>query len=112
RPGDQHRMVPLEQNHVAVISQHKEAMSTLASIVLAGGRGRRLAGVTGGIPKQFWAPPGRRPLLEETLERLAPLSDPAHVVTVVDASHRPYVEMLRRRGVSSSVLYQPADRGT
>jgi mannose-1-phosphate guanylyltransferase len=41
--------------------------------VLAGGKGRRLAQLTEGIPKQFWgyAPGGT--LLESTLLRIVPL---------------------------------------
>lgn len=87
-------------------------MPTLASIVLAGGRGQRLASVTGGVPKQFWAPPGSRSLLEETHARIAPLTDPIRTVTVVDNSHRTYVEALRPRGAMGQFVYQPADRGT
>src|SRR5690606_25631162 len=44
------------------------------TIVLAAGEGRRLARLTGGIPKQFWRPPGERTLLEGTVDRFAPLA--------------------------------------
>jgi mannose-1-phosphate guanylyltransferase len=44
------------------------------TIVLAAGSGRRLARITGGIPKQFWSPPGGTTLLEQTLRRMAPLA--------------------------------------
>jgi mannose-1-phosphate guanylyltransferase len=84
----------------------------LWSVVLAAGRGTRLAGVTGGVPKQFWAPPGGHSLLEDTLERLAPLTDPLHTVTVVDETHHSYVDSLRARLPIGEVIYQPADRGT
>ncbi len=96
---------------LAVISQAPAGMSPLWSIVLAAGRGRRLASVTGSVPKQFWAPSGARSLLEETIHRIAPLGDPAHLVTVVDRSHRQYVERIGASNVGTCV-YQPGDRGT
>lgn len=86
-------------------------MSPLWSIVLAAGRGRRLAGVTGTVPKQFWAPPGARSLLEETIHRITPLGDAARLLTVVDRSHRPHVQRIGASNVGTCV-YQPADRGT
>lgn len=87
-------------------------MTRLWSIVLAAGRGRRLESVTGGVPKQFWAPPGNPSLLEETLTRIAPLTDPARTFTIVDRSHRPHVERLRPDPALGTVVYQPRDRGT
>lgn len=83
----------------------------LWSIVLAAGAGRRLAGVTGGVPKQFWRPSGGTSLLDATLGRVAPLSAPEHTVVIVDLSHREHVLSLSpdRVGV---VLFQPSDRGT
>jgi mannose-1-phosphate guanylyltransferase len=95
-----------------VILRCSHAVDPLWSVVLAGGRGTRLAGVTGGVPKQFWAPPGGHSLLEATLERLAPLTDPLHTVTVVDDTHHCYVDPLRERVPIGEVIYQPADRGT
>src|SRR5689334_20259859 len=82
------------------------------TIVLAAGAGRRLAGVTGGIPKQFWRPQGAHSLVEDTLARLRPLSAPERTVTVVAESHRPYVETLPGQWALGEVMYQPADRGT
>lgn len=87
-------------------------MSSLWSVVLAGGRGTRLAMVTGGVPKQFWSPSGDRSLLEDTVVRLAPLTDPVHTLTVVDDTHHPYVEHLKERTLLGEVVYQPSDRGT
>lgn len=81
------------------------------SIVLAGGTGRRLASITGGVPKQFWRPAGGASLLETTLARLAPLSDPGHTVVVVDRSHRPYTGSISPDRAATLVL-QPSDRGT
>ena len=84
----------------------------LWAIVLAGGAGRRLTALSGGIPKQFWAFKDGPTLVEETARRIAPLA-PAHQrVTVVDASHERYVECLRYRKALGQVVYQPADRGT
>jgi mannose-1-phosphate guanylyltransferase len=82
------------------------------TIVLAAGAGRRLAPLTGGIPKQYWRPEGGRSLLEDTAARLRPLSPPDRMVTVVDESHRPYVNALPSRPALGRVLYQPMDRGT
>lgn len=88
-------------------------MDSLWSVVLAAGRGTRLATVTGGIPKQFWSPSGDRSLLEDTVARLAPLTDSVHTLTVVDDTHHSYVEHLRQERASiGEVVYQPTDRGT
>jgi mannose-1-phosphate guanylyltransferase len=87
-------------------------VESLWSVVLAAGRGTRLAAVTGGVPKQFWSPSGERSLLEDTVARLAPLTDPVHTLTVVDDAHHSYVERLRDRASIGEVVYQPADRGT
>lgn len=83
----------------------------LWSIVLAAGSGRRLAGVTGGVPKQFWRPKGGTSLLDVTLGRVAPLSVPEHTVVIVDLSHRQHVLTLSP-GRAGVVLFQPSDRGT
>lgn len=87
-------------------------MTPLWSIVLAAGRGRRLARVTGGVPKQFWSPSGSASLLEATLTRIAPLTTGEQTLVVVDRAHRPYVERLRKPPPLESVVYQPSDRGT
>jgi mannose-1-phosphate guanylyltransferase len=87
-------------------------MAPLWSIVLAGGRGRRLARITRGVPKQFWGTHGGDSLLERTLDRLAPLTTPDRTMTVVDRSHRPFVEGLSHQTQLGSVVYQPRDRGT
>jgi len=82
------------------------------AIVLAGGRGRRLRRVTGGVAKQFWAPPGSSPLLSQTIERLSPLVPPDRVVTVVGADQRLRAEQVAARHPIGHVIYQPEDRGT
>jgi len=90
-------------------------VSPLWSIVLAAGQGRRLASLTGGVPKQFWSPDGHRTLLEYTLDRLAPLVPLTRTVTVIDRSQRALAEALLRTSSSESLgllLDQPCDRGT
>ncbi len=82
------------------------------TIVLAAGDGRRLASVTGGVPKQYWRPEGAQSLLEDTLARLRPLTLPERTITIVDRSHRPHVESLPGRWALGEVVYQPEDRGT
>ena len=82
------------------------------TIVLAAGAGRRLATVTGGIPKQYWRPEGSQSLLEDTLARLRGMSAPERTITVVAESHRTYVETLPGQWALGEVMYQPADRGT
>lgn len=83
----------------------------LWSIVLAAGAGRRLAALTGGVPKQFWRPDRGPSLLGATLGRLAPLSPPENTVVIVDQSHRSHVDTLSS-AVVGTVLFQPGDRGT
>jgi mannose-1-phosphate guanylyltransferase len=80
--------------------------------VLAAGQGRRLASITGGVPKQYYAPQGGPTLLEDTIHRLAPIVSPARLTTVIDVSHEPYATELRRRTDLGQVVRQPADRGT
>jgi mannose-1-phosphate guanylyltransferase len=84
----------------------------LFNLVLAAGSGKRLAGVTGGTPKQFWRFDGRRTLLEYTLDRCAPLASPARTRIVVDAGHTPFVERLPQLVRRGAILRQPMDRGT
>ena len=81
-------------------------------IVLAAGSGRRLERVTGGVPKQFWAPPGHLSLLEQTISRVAPLADPSQRITIVDQSHLTYVAGIERRTELGRLIYQPRDCGT
>jgi mannose-1-phosphate guanylyltransferase len=83
----------------------------LWAVVLAGGAGRRLSGVTGGVPKQFWRGAHGPPLLEQTLRRFSPLTTPARTVVVIDAAHQRYLteSELSKTG---NVIVQPQDRGT
>jgi len=87
-------------------------MASLWSVVLAAGRGTRLAHVTGGVPKQFWAPTGKHSLLEDTVGRLAPIAPPDRTITIVDDTHHEYVQRLAEPAALGTIVYQPADRGT
>lgn len=82
------------------------------SVILAAGQGRRLASVTGGLPKQFWAPKGGRTLLEHTVDRMAHVSPPARMVTVVNQSQRAHAELIAARTSLGRIAYQAGDRGT
>lgn len=84
----------------------------LWGIVLAGGKGRRLLSVTGGVPKQYYAPRGDRTLLEETLRRLGPVVPPERLVTVIDRTHDARATALARRVDLGHIARQPLDRGT
>jgi mannose-1-phosphate guanylyltransferase len=84
----------------------------LWNIVLAAGSGRRLAHLTGGAPKQFWSADAGPTLLENTLERTAPLAPRDRTVIVVDRTHAPYMRALPGVDLFDRVLYQPRDRGT
>jgi mannose-1-phosphate guanylyltransferase len=84
----------------------------LWSVVLAAGAGRRLAARTGGIPKQFWRPPGGRSLLEETLARLSPICPAERTVIVVADRQRTHVRAWRSYRRVERVVFQPDDRGT
>jgi mannose-1-phosphate guanylyltransferase len=81
------------------------------SIVLAAGAGRRLASVTGGIPKQFWSADGGPTLLDETLDRTARLIPASRTVIVVERTHAPFVRPLADAG-QHRLVYQPRDKGT
>jgi len=83
----------------------------LWSIVLAAGSGRRLVTVTGGVPKQFWCPPGGVSLLEATLQRVAPLTAPERTIVIVDESHRAFAAPYAADD-GRVMVYQPLDRGT
>ena len=82
------------------------------SLVLAAGAGRRLASITGGVPKQYWRADDGRTLLEDTLDRLAPVCAVDQTVIVVDASHQSHLADLGRVAAYPHVIAQPCDRGT
>src|SRR6185503_15686864 len=81
------------------------------NLVLAAGAGRRLASVTGGVPKQFWRRDGGPTLLEDTLTRTSPLASRARTVIVVDSTHAHFITGSAAEAFER-VVYQPTDRGT
>jgi mannose-1-phosphate guanylyltransferase len=85
---------------------------TAWSIVLAGGKGERLAGLTGGVPKQFWSPAGGQTLLEATVARLRPLVPDSRTLVVIDQSHRQFADPIWQRAAIGHQVVQPVARGT
>lgn len=94
------------------VCTNDSVLPDLWAVLLAGGAGRRLIALSGGVPKQFWAFKDGPTLVEETARRIAPLAPAEQRVTVVDASHKRYVGSLRYQKALGRILYQPADRGT
>ncbi len=86
--------------------------SQLWTVVLAAGAGRRLAELTGGVPKQFWRAGDRKSLLEATTDRFAALAPPSRTVVIVDKSHRDHVSTSLDPARIGEVVFQPEDRGT
>jgi mannose-1-phosphate guanylyltransferase len=82
------------------------------TVVLAAGAGRRLAEVTGGVPKQFWRAAGGRSLLRQTLDRFEPIAPRSRTVVVVDATHQPHLAGGDTADWAPDVEVQPVDRGT
>ena len=87
------------------------------AIVLAGGDGTRLQGLTRTIegdsrPKQFSTIFGRRSLLGHTRERLRPIFSNARIRFVVTKDHKSFYTAELADVDPSCVLEQPANRGT
>lgn len=87
------------------------------TIVLAAGRGRRLASLTRrlygfALPKQFAVLDGSSSLLERTVERLLPLASPERTVVVVPKAHESLARAMLSRWPGVHVVAQPLDRGT
>ncbi len=86
-------------------------------MVLAGGRGTRLASLVervhaDGRPKQFAVLVGDRSLLCQTLDRVALAVAPERTVVVATRSHGVFLDRELARRDSPKVLVQPVDRGT
>lgn len=91
-------------------------MNTWA-LVLAGGEGRRLEGLTtdlGGrrIPKQFCSLNGGPSLLEETLARAGALCARERIFSSVTEGHRQWWTRPLRRLPADNIVVQPEGRGT
>jgi mannose-1-phosphate guanylyltransferase len=87
------------------------------AIVLAAGEGARVRALTtddngDGIPKQYWAPLGTRPMLQWALERAGRIVSQDRVVTIVAAQHRSWWQDSLRGQPTENVVVQPMDRGT
>src|SRR6185436_18813881 len=88
------------------------------AVVLAGGKGVRLRGLTRHVygedrPKQYAALAGSKSLLRQTLERVSVRIPPGRTVVVTMAGQASYLdEELRYESPALHVLQQPEDRGT
>jgi mannose-1-phosphate guanylyltransferase len=87
------------------------------AIVLAGGEGSRLHGLTTDasgvtVPKQFCSLTGGQSLLVETLQRAASVVEPEHICVVVAAQHRRWWEPMLSEMPKSNIILQPSNRGT
>jgi len=90
---------------------------SLWAAVLAGGEGVRLRPLVRKIcgderPKQYVPLLGSRSLLQQTLDRIAPLVPPERTVLVTMRSHTAYIADRLGDFRHPHVLAQPADRGT
>jgi mannose-1-phosphate guanylyltransferase len=87
------------------------------AIVLAGGDGTRLSGLTTTragvrVPKQFCSLAGGATLLRQTLERAEALVPRDRIVVVVSQSHREWWRVELADLPRENVVVQPANRGT
>jgi len=87
------------------------------SIVLAGGRGERLASFTERwlgrpVPKQYCAFVGGRSMLQHTLDRASRISSPEDIVTVVAREHAGYWRSQVSGELARGLLTQPVNRDT
>jgi mannose-1-phosphate guanylyltransferase len=95
----------------------QNSAENLWAVVLAAGRGSRLASVTRSLcgrelPKQFVALTSARTLLQETMDRIAPLIPPERTVVVVSETHDEIARAQLRDYPGVEIVRQPLDRGT
>lgn len=86
-------------------------------MVLAGGEGSRLQGLTRNVhgvvvPKQFCSLQGGPSLLQEALQRAATVAPMQRVCTVVAAQHRQWWTSMLANLPQRNVIVQPHNRGT
>jgi mannose-1-phosphate guanylyltransferase len=103
------------------VGDHEKRASTPTqpwAVVLAGGKGARLRGLTRHVygedrPKQYAALTGGRSLLRQTLERVRLRVPSGRTVVVTMAAQEAYLAVeLRHESPGPHVLRQPGDRGT
>jgi mannose-1-phosphate guanylyltransferase len=87
------------------------------ALVLAGGEGSRLQGLTRNVhgvvvPKQFCSLQGGPSLLQEALQRAATVASMQRVCTVVAAQHRQWWASMLGYLRPRNVIVQPHNRGT
>lgn len=87
------------------------------AIVLAGGEGRRLHGLTTtalgiAVPKQFCSLRGGNSLLLEALKRAEAVALPEHICTVVSQQHRGWWDHALSAIPTAKVIVQPRNCGT
>jgi mannose-1-phosphate guanylyltransferase len=100
-----------------MMNEQLAAEKNLWAIVLAAGRGTRLAAVTRTLcgrelPKQFVALTSTRTLLQETMDRIAPLIPPERTVVVTSDAHYDLCVSQLRGYKGVEIVRQPLDRGT
>jgi mannose-1-phosphate guanylyltransferase len=87
------------------------------AIVLAGGEGSRLHGLTTdasglNVPKQFCSLTGGQSMLAETVRRAATVVEPDQICVVVAVQHRRWWEPMLSELPKSNIIVQPCNRGT
>ena len=87
------------------------------AVVLAGGEGARLAGITTlshgrQVPKQYWSLRGGASLLKDTLARAERVVPPERTLVVVAREHREHWQRELMGHPARNILVQPANRGT
>lgn len=83
------------------------------AVILAGGRGTRFwPRSRTRTPKQLLSIVGRKTMLEQTLERLAPLVPPSRTWIVTNAEQAAAVRRQARRVPAANILAEPAGRNT
>lgn len=89
----------------------------LWAIILAAGEGKRLAPLTRALygwalPKQFAAIDRGRSLLQETMDRVAPLVPPERTVVVVGLAHEGLARLQLREHEGAEIVVQPKNLDT
>lgn len=79
------------------------------AVILATGSGTRLRPLRGGEEAAFRVAADGRTLLQQTVDRLAPVVDPMDVIVVAD---RRQGQLVREQVPEARIVTQPIDRGT